>query len=97
LNEKKTEKEEDLVICRCEEVSKKEIVEAIKSGARTINGVKRRTRAGMGLCQGRTCWRLVAQIIAESTNQNLSEMKPPSIRPPLRPVKMGILYYEGEE
>lgn len=93
---KEKEKGEDLIICRCEEVTKKEIVDAIKSGARTLDGIKRRTRAGMGLCQGRTCWRLTAQIIAEATGREEREIEPPSPRPPLKPVKMSLLFLDGE-
>ena len=43
---------EELIICRCQEVTEKEILEAIADGATTVDGVKRRTRACMGLCQG---------------------------------------------
>ena len=39
------------IICRCETITEGEIVEAIKRGARTIDGIKFRTRAGMGRCQ----------------------------------------------
>lgn len=43
------------VICRCEGISEGEIVEAIRRGARSLDGVKRRCRAGMGRCQGGFC------------------------------------------
>ena len=39
---------EDVLICRCQEVTESEIVAAIRDGATTVDGVKRRTRAGMG-------------------------------------------------
>lgn len=54
------------VICRCETVSEAEIVEAIrrKPGARTVDGVKLRTRAGMGRCQGGFCMPRVIDILA---------------------------------
>lgn len=55
----------DELICRCEEVSREEIEKAIEDGAVTANEVKRFTRAGMGLCQGRTCRRLVERILSE--------------------------------
>lgn len=90
--------EEDLVICRCEEVSLEEILEAINEGAGTINEVKRRTRAGMGLCQGKTCRRLVTQILARQTGQPVGEVLPSTFRPPVRPIALGILSsVEGEE
>ena len=50
--------ENDIIICRCQEVTRQEILDAIEQGATTVDGVKRRTRAGMGLCQGKTCERL---------------------------------------
>lgn len=43
------------MVCRCEHVSEGEIVEAIKRGATTLDGIKFRTRAGMGRCQGGFC------------------------------------------
>lgn len=82
---------EDLIICRCQEVTKQDILDAIAAGATTVDGVKRRTRAGMGLCQGKTCERLVARIIAEETGKPAAEILPPTSRMPVRPVKIGIL------
>ena len=52
------------VVCRCETVTEGEIVEAIKSGATTLDGVKFRTRAGMGRCQGGFCSPRVIKILA---------------------------------
>ena len=69
--------DKDIIICRCQEVSRQEILDAIADGALTVDGVKRRTRAGMGLCQGKTCERLVARIIAEQTGRPMAEILPP--------------------
>lgn len=80
-----------VVICRCEEVTYDEIEEAIKSGATTMNEIKRWTRAGMGLCQGRTCRKLVEQILAQETERKPQEIVPSTYRQPVRPVKMKIL------
>lgn len=64
------------VICRCETITEGEIVEAIKSpvGARTVDGVKRRTRAGMGRCQGGFCGPRVTQILARELNISIPEV-----------------------
>ena len=64
------------VICRCETVTEGEIVEAINSpvGARTVDGVKRRTRAGMGRCQGGFCGPRVTQILARELNISVPEV-----------------------
>lgn len=55
------------IICRCEGITKGEIIEAVVKNppAGTVDGVKRRTRAGMGRCQGGFCQPSVAEIISE--------------------------------
>ena len=52
------------LICRCEQVSEAEIIEAVRKGARSIEGVKQITRAGMGRCQGGFCGPWILKIIA---------------------------------
>lgn len=52
------------VVCRCETITEGEIVDAIHRGARTVDGVKFRTRAGMGRCQGGFCTPHVVRILA---------------------------------
>ena len=64
------------IICRCETVTEAEIRAAVRRpvGARTVDGVKRRTRAGMGRCQGGFCLPRVAAVIAEETGLPLREI-----------------------
>lgn len=64
------------LVCRCEVVTEAEIRAAIRRpvGARSIDGVKRRTRAGMGRCQGGFCSPRVAQILAEELNIPLTQV-----------------------
>ncbi len=88
--------EDGLIICRCEEVDEETIVGAIAEGALTLADIKRRTRAGMGLCQGRSCRRLVSRIIAQETGQALAAVSPATFRPPVRPTPLGALAV-GEE
>jgi glycerol-3-phosphate dehydrogenase len=61
------------VVCRCETVTEGEIVEAIRHGANTLDGIKFRTRAGMGRCQGGFCTPRVVKILAKELG--LSEEK----------------------
>jgi len=83
------------IICRCEEITDDEIRDAIrKFNLGTIDAVKRLTRAGMGLCQGRTCASLLTKIIAEETNKKVNELLPLSKRPPVRPIKIEFLTRE---
>ena len=74
--------DDDLVICRCEEITKGEIKDAIRNGMRTLNGIKRITRAGMGLCQGQTCQQLVTRILAEELGIAVADIDPTTARAP---------------
>ena len=56
--------DDDMIICRCEEVTKGEIRRAVHDGMFTIAEIRRYLRAGMGLCQGQTCSKLVKSIVA---------------------------------
>ena len=83
--------DDQLIVCRCEEITVGEIKQAVRDGARTVDQVKRLTRAGKGLCQGRTCRSLVERIIAQETGQQLIDMAYPNNRPPVRVVSLGVL------
>ncbi|HEU68315.1 MAG TPA: FAD-dependent oxidoreductase, partial [Candidatus Acetothermia bacterium] len=52
------------IVCRCSRVTEGEIVEAIRRGARAVDGVKFRTRAGFGRCQGGSCTDAVLALLA---------------------------------
>ena len=80
--------DDDMIICRCEEITKGEIKAAIRNGMQTVNGIKRITRAGMGLCQGQTCQRLVTQIIAEELRKSVADIAPTTARGPVRPLNL---------
>ncbi len=84
------EQDDNLIICRCEEITKGEIKEAIRNGISTLNGIKRVTRAGMGLCQGQTCERLVSQILSEELGIKREQVEPTTARAPVRPVPISI-------
>lgn len=56
------------IICQCEDVSRGEIVEAIRRGAVTADGVKRRVGSGMGRCQGGRCSLKIEKILQEFRN-----------------------------
>ena len=64
------------VICRCELVTEGEIVDAIKRpvGATTLDGVKRRTRAGMGRCQAGFCSPKTLEILARELGKDITEI-----------------------
>ena len=64
------------IICRCESVTEAEIIDAIHRpcGARTVDGVKRRVRPGMGRCQGGFCGPKVIEILARELNITVEEV-----------------------
>lgn len=64
------------VVCRCESITEGEIIRAVKENpkAYTVDAVKRRTRAGMGRCQGGFCQPSVAEIIARETGIPMEEI-----------------------
>ena len=64
------------VICRCETITEGEILDAIHApaGARDVDGVKRRTRAGMGRCQGGFCGSKVLEILARELNVPMNDI-----------------------
>jgi glycerol-3-phosphate dehydrogenase len=62
------------IVCRCEMVSDKEVREAIKRGARTLDGIKFRTRAQAGRCHGGFCTTRIMKIMAEELNIPLTEI-----------------------
>ena len=64
------------IICGCEKVTEGEIVDAIRRplGARTVEGVKRRTGAAFGSCQGAHCLNKVVSILARETNKKMTEI-----------------------
>lgn len=65
-----------IIICRCEEISKGEIIDALNSNIpiNTVDGIKRRVRAGMGRCQGGFCLPLVMNIISENKNEGMCDV-----------------------
>ncbi len=87
--------DDSLIICRCEEISKGEIRRAVYEGMRTCNEVKRYLRAGMGLCQGQNCNRLVRAIIASELGEQASSIALSTPRAPARPVEMRVLANDG--
>ncbi len=84
-------KKDELIICRCEGISLDRIQSSIHScGAQTVNQVKKLTRAGMGLCQGRTCAKVVESILA-SDGKTPPGTEPFQARPPVRGIPVAVL------
>ena len=78
------------VICRCCEITQEEILSAIQEGAASIDEVKRRTRAGMGPCQGKTCGPIIERILAQAAEEQVTP-RISSMRAPVRPVTLATM------
>jgi NAD(P)H-nitrite reductase large subunit len=89
------EADDDLIICRCEEISKGEIRKAVYAGMHTVNEVKRFLRTGMGLCQGQNCNRLVRNVIAKELGVSPVELDFQTPRAPQRPIPMAVFAKDG--
>ena len=82
---------DDIVVCRCEEVTAGEVRRAARLGAVGLTQAKAYTRCGMGPCQGRLCGPTVAAIIASERGIPEAEVPPYRPRPPFKPVTLAAL------
>ena len=79
----------EALICRCECVTAASVAEAIAEGNLTLNDIKRRTRAGMGICQGIFCLNAIAErLIAAGVVSD--QIEPMTARPPTRLIPVGL-------
>ena len=82
---------DDTIICRCEDVTMGEIRRAVLTGADSPVALKRALRLGMGICQGRTCGPIVADLLAAMTRRPCADLPPAGARAPVKPVRLGDL------
>jgi bacterioferritin-associated ferredoxin len=83
------------IVCRCEDITREEVLEAIDEGYQTLEEIKRVLRCGMGPCQGRTCTPLIAGLLARKTGKSVAEIGISTTRPPLQPVPLVV--FAGDE
>ncbi|WP_079529123.1 (2Fe-2S)-binding protein [Halobacillus hunanensis] len=79
-----------MIVCRCEEVTYKELLETADKYDCSARELKLRTRAGMGYCGGRTCRNMVDKMAStmESNKRTQTTLK---YQPPIRPIRFGDL------
>lgn len=81
----------DVIICRCEEVTLKQLEDTAKQFNSTARELKLRTRAGMGFCGGRTCRPAIDDVLLKVTNAAPSDSIPLKVQPPVRPISLAQL------
>jgi NADPH-dependent 2,4-dienoyl-CoA reductase/sulfur reductase-like enzyme len=82
---------DEVIACRCEEVSAGQIRRAVRLGASGPNQVKAFLRCGMGACQGRVCGPIVCAIIAAARGVPIAEVGTYRPRAPYKPITIGTL------
>ena len=88
---------DNTIVCRCEELTLGALREYIRQGCRTLDELKRVTCAGMGPCQGRTCRQLILQELQAATGEPAASFSLPTFRPPVKPIRMGLLLHTEED
>lgn len=80
-----------VILCRCEDVTLKDVLHSIELGYDDIEEVKRYTGFGTGPCQGKECHALIACVLAERTARAPSTISPFTSRSPICPTPLGVL------
>jgi NADPH-dependent 2,4-dienoyl-CoA reductase/sulfur reductase-like enzyme len=83
--------EGDTIVCRCEEVTAAQVVDAVAMGAVGPNQLKAFLRCGMGPCQGRLCGLTVTELIAATRGVAPADVGYYRLRPPVKPITLAEL------
>lgn len=83
------------IICRCEDLTEKDILKAIEEGYDDIESLKRFTGFTTGPCEGKTCMMHVIKLLSQKKGLKPEELKLTKLRPPVDPVLIDVL--AGEE
>lgn len=82
-------RDDEIIICRCEDGTLADVKHAIHElGLTSVEEIKRVKRFGMGHCQGKTCGKLIAQIISQELGIPYEKIKPATPRQPAVNVKL---------
>jgi len=85
--------DDDVLICRCEEISMGEVRKQIAKGFMTAGSLKKATRCGMGRCQGRICQPVLFDILLALTGQTPDQTGSPSFRAPVKNVPLAAFLH----
>lgn len=81
----------DTIVCRCEEVTAKDVLDSVAIGATGPNQLKAYRRAGMGPCQGRLCGLTVTELMAQARGKGPQEIGYYRLRAPVKPITLAEL------
>jgi thioredoxin reductase/bacterioferritin-associated ferredoxin len=81
---------DETIACRCEEVTYSDVKNAVAHGAKDLNDLKRRTRLGMGNCQGTFCGQAANELMWKAAGKTWPRTWF-TVRPPIRPIPIGVI------
>jgi len=87
---------DETIVCRCMNLTHKDIKSQISSDVFTADAVKRITRAGMGKCQGRYCSVIVQHLVAKHSGEMVNEFSSFKVQVPIKPVTIGDIAHSDD-
>ncbi|MGJ5046237.1 FAD-dependent oxidoreductase [Bradyrhizobium oligotrophicum] len=81
----------DTIVCRCEEITAKDVLDSVAIGATGPNQLKAYRRTGMGPCQGRLCGLTVTELMAQARGKTPQEIGYYRLRAPVKPIMLSEL------
>lgn len=87
----------NVILCRCEDITRKEVRTLLEQGFTTFEDLKRQLRIGMGPCQGATCTELIQREIAEFLHTKVDQVSGPKVRPLVAGVKLRAIAEAADE
>ena len=83
------------ILCPCEDITLREVEDAIRRGYATLEDVKRYTGLATGSCQGRLCLLPCVELLARLTGKTADDVGLIRFRPPREPIPLGVLAADG--
>lgn len=84
------------IVCRCEGITAGDIRKGVREGTMNLNDIKKRTRSGMGYCQGTNCLPTIVAMLVREFGVDQEVIKLMTTRPPARPISLNLLTVELE-
>lgn len=91
-----TQSDDDVIVCRCSDVSLGQIRKLIRNGYTTFDEIKRLSRVGMGPCQSKNCGPIVLKEISAMTGKSMEQLTVGTYRQPIKSLKLGEIADEAE-
>ena len=82
-------------VCICEDVTEKDVRQAIDEGFADVQSLKRYSTVSMGPCQGKMCHKSYTKVISQATGRSLDAVGATTSRPPFRPTPLGAIAGPG--